>query len=770
MNIKAYDNASRVLDRVGGKLGVLNKQGLAMGIAFAGITMATQAAMAAFQGLKQHVTQSIQSFYAFEKSMAEAATMLDIMEKDLIPGMSKEITALSIAFGQSAVDLSRGLYQALSAGVDAAKAMKFMKASTELASAGLASVETTVDALTTVLNAYGMSVENVNYVSDIMMKTVELGKLRLEDLAGTLGYIAPIAAQAGVSFEEISAAMATLTKQGINAHMAARSLRQTIVNLIAPSEEGKEAMIGLGLAYDDLTLESRGLFGTLELINSAAQGQVGILNQLIPNVRALSAVMGLTGVQSDMFAGGLRDIENAAGTTAEKLKDVTSTTEYAKRVAVAFGEAQEREFGEMAAPWDVFWTKQLAGMKQVGFGKYFGETVDEQMDAVKSSIMGTEKAGMEHEGIDAFAASLNRLETEGSSQAILYERLTNRIREYKQDVVDLNNQLSKTHATHDYSEALRYIPMALEEAIYTNNIFDESTRALVDSIRIQRGEMEKLNDANKQYSIIARASSIETMKIQLDAMGKRGRLNRTQRKQLEEIRKEELKNRIASMENQQKIAQMQGGLTAEEKRLAIIKRGYAEEIYLINDNYATQVHSLERTIGYKNLLIEEHVLDQKTALDNSTLAWNTYYDLLLEETKTWSEEMKTYFEQVQGYTIGTGLDTAKSAMRGLSQMQGWQANLPANKFLSGLRGLQTGDSYIPETGWYKLHEGESVTTKGATNAGGSSRVTVDLTGNLNVNVTKTIGAGDDPEAWVAKKISDGVRRGLITTDIDTLYG
>ncbi|MCK5018098.1 MAG: phage tail tape measure protein [Candidatus Peribacteraceae bacterium] len=787
LNIKARDNASGTLDHISRKLGIFNKQGLAMGIGFAGITLGIQAAMSAFQGLKQHIAQSIKSFYEFEKSMAEAATMLDTMEKDLIPGMGEELTSMSIAFGQSAVDLSKGLYQALSAGVAADKAMKFMSQSAKLASAGLASVETTVDALTTVLNAYGMSVENVAYVGDIMMKTVELGKLRLEDLAGTLGYIAPIAAQAGVAFEEISAAMATLTKQGINAHMAARSLRQTIVNLISPSEEGKTAMIELGLAYDDLTLESRGLYATLELINDAADGQVGVLNQLIPNVRALSAVMGLTGTQSEMFAAGLREIENAAGTVNEKLKDVTSTSEYESRVLEALSAAQDRAFGESMKGWDLFWKENEARMKGGGWvgliptpptmmlGGILGDQVSQQkIDAMKKAF-GELETTVEHEYIDDFAASLNRLETEGQNQAILYERLTTRIAEYKQDVIDLNAQMEKTKATHDYKEALRYIPMALEEASYTNKIFDETTRALVDSIRIQRGEIERLTDANKRYSSSTRGLTIESMKIELDAMNKRGRYSKTQKKRLEEIRKEQLKNRIASMSNQQKMDSIGTGMTGEEKRLESIKRLYSEEIYLINDTYAAQIHSLERNINYKNLLIEEHLEDQDIALSNSKSAWDTYYDLVLDATEEWAADMQTYFKEVMGYSLGEGLEAASQAVHSLEPPAAPSTGVSGIELIETLLGggfpqLQGGLEHVPMTGYYKLHEGEGVKTRGAMNVGGSGRVTVDLTGNLNVNLTRHIGAGDDPESWVAKKISDGVRRGLIKTEIITMYG
>ena len=85
LTIKAYDKASMVLGQVGGKLGIMNKQGLAMGVAFAGINMAVGAAMNALQGIQKWIGESIRAFRDFEMSIAEVSTMLGDMEKEHLP-------------------------------------------------------------------------------------------------------------------------------------------------------------------------------------------------------------------------------------------------------------------------------------------------------------------------------------------------------------------------------------------------------------------------------------------------------------------------------------------------------------------------------------------------------------------------------------------------------------------------------------------------------------------------------------------------------------
>lgn len=741
-NIRARDNASSVLTHITKKMGIFHSEGLKMGLAFGAVTLGVNTAMNALSSLQGYIDDSIQKFYEFEKSMAEVATMMDSFEKQLLPEMEKGITSLSIGLGQNAVDLSRGLYQALSAGVDTGHAMEFMSAASKLAAAGLASVETTVDALTTVLNAYGMKVQQVTYVSDVMMKTVELGKLRLEDLASSLGYVVPVAAQAGISLEEITAAIASLTKQGIDAHMATRSLRQVIVNLISPSEEAKDTAISLGVAYDDLTLEARGFHGVLEMINDATEGNVALLNQLIPNVRALTAVMGLSGTQSTLFKETLDEIYNSAGTVAEKLRDVTSTQEYQSRVLTQALEAQSRALGKATSGWDIFWKKQEVWFKAGGWMGLTGVPGLAAMGNMQglqalagvykdvAEAVGSLKSEVSEAWMTDFVGQLQRVESTATSMELLYSRLSVRVQTYKQDLADLQRQLDKLTASHGFQESLRYIGLALqatdeelESYNYLLNITQsvsgvtaDSIRQLVMSIRQQREEIEQLNQANQELTMATRENQIKMLEIQLAAANRRGRMTRAEEEQLEALRRENLQYRIDMLRNQQEIDQIKNdGLTEDERRLNEIKRMMQEELYLIQDAYEEQVNALQRSIEYKELLISEHEQDMEIALSKSLDAWQTYYDLVYDATEDWAEDMKKLFKEVAGYTIEAAQKKAtKKTMQTPSETP--QEILGERSALGrywNLRDLikgsfQAGTSFIPETGLYLLHRGEAV--------------------------------------------------------------
>ncbi len=173
--------------------------------------------------------------------------------------------------------------------------------------------------------------------------------------------------------------------------------------------------------------------------------------------------------------------------------------------------------------------------------------------------------------------------------------------------MDLEEQKQIVIQTHKYKEALHYIPLALRNATYTSKIFDEKTRALVDSIRIQRNEIKKLNEANRQLSIQTRASSIKQLKLQLYASQHRGRLTRNQEEQLKRLQRADLKRRIATLENEQAIDEIKDkGLTEEEKKLEQIQIVYGERVRTIQDAYQQEINALNNQINAKQMLIMDY--------------------------------------------------------------------------------------------------------------------------------------------------------------------
>src|SRR5438309_10257111 len=91
------------------------------------------------------------------------------------------------------------------------------------------------DALTTAMNAYHMPASAATAVTSQLIATVAAGKTHMQDLAGSMGTIVPIAAALHVPFQQITAAMATMTVQGTDVATSATSLRFLLNALAGPT-------------------------------------------------------------------------------------------------------------------------------------------------------------------------------------------------------------------------------------------------------------------------------------------------------------------------------------------------------------------------------------------------------------------------------------------------------------------------------------------------------------------------------------------------------
>jgi len=180
------------------------------------------------------------AFGDFETQMKMVSTMLDEPEKHM-DAFSRGIRKLSVEFGESTDVLAKGLYDLLSASVDPAKALEVLAVATKAAKGGMTDTAVAVDGLTSVLNAFQMSADQASHVADVMFQTVKRGKLTFPDLAANIGKVAPMARAAGMSMEDMMAAIATMTRQGLSAEEATTRL----VNILkaAPDQAGNIAAL-----------------------------------------------------------------------------------------------------------------------------------------------------------------------------------------------------------------------------------------------------------------------------------------------------------------------------------------------------------------------------------------------------------------------------------------------------------------------------------------------------------------------------------------------
>lgn len=315
-SIGKSDKTLKSMSGTAAGLGKLMLTGLGFFAAFKAVTAFTRA-----------IGDSISMAADLEKSMANVATLVDTTVVSM-EGLTDSVLEMTSEVLKSADDLSAGLYQVFSAGVtDSAEAMEVLRVSAIAATAGLSTTLTSVDAITTVLNAYGLEASEATEISDLMFQTVKLGKTTFDQLAVAIGTVISPAASVGIELDELFASLATLTKGGINTMRATTALRATLLSVIKPGDEAKKAAKRLGLEWNAASLKAKGLVQFLADLREATGGNSEVIAELVPNVRALNAVMALTGKQFDELIDIQRQFEDRSGSTIEAFKKQEDTYE-----------------------------------------------------------------------------------------------------------------------------------------------------------------------------------------------------------------------------------------------------------------------------------------------------------------------------------------------------------------------------------------------------------------------------------------------------------
>ncbi len=323
--------------------------------AFAGM-----AARRAILGLGAALGLATREAVEFQNAMFE---VWSIMKTSQTAGRQivRQVRDLAVEFAKSPTEMAKALYQTISAGVtDAADAMFVLRTASKAAVGGLTSTFAAVDALTTVMNSYGMSVSNATKISDMMFTAVREGKTTFAELSSSVGNVASLASQAGVQFGELMAAVATLTKGGIRTDTAMTSLRQTIVSIISPGAEAVKTAKRIGLEFNAMGLRAKGLGKFLAEVKRRVGGNVEVMATLFPNIRALSGVMNLAGSQAGEFAKQLRNMRDSAGATDKAFKIMSSTAKFKLQKAWARVRDVAISLGAKAMPFVVKGAERVA--------------------------------------------------------------------------------------------------------------------------------------------------------------------------------------------------------------------------------------------------------------------------------------------------------------------------------------------------------------------------------------------------------------------------
>lgn len=262
----------------------------------------------------------------FETAFAEVRTLINDMPESGLNQLKQGLIDLSKQTGILTGESIPAMYQAISASVPADNVVSFLEVASKNAIGGVTDLNTSVDGLTTVLNAYNMDTSEVINVSDLMFETMKKGKTTIGELSRSYFNVIPIAAATGVKFQDISAALATITAQGKPTSVATTQLRQAIVEL---NDEGSKASKTFaeisGQKFTDFIKSGKNLQDALKLMEAKAKASNTTISNLFSSVEAGSAVLSLTGESTARFTEDMETMARAAGATEEAFKKIDET-------------------------------------------------------------------------------------------------------------------------------------------------------------------------------------------------------------------------------------------------------------------------------------------------------------------------------------------------------------------------------------------------------------------------------------------------------------
>jgi len=246
----------------------------------------------------QALNEALRASGEFKMSIEEIRSL----QGDYIKSSVAWSAALKRVSDDSSINIlsvAEGAYQALSNQVaSAADAHIFLAETADLANVAVANMETSVSAVSAIMNSYGMNVSDTREISAALFATVEQGRLRLEDLANTIGNVTIVASQLGISYQEVLASIASLTRKGTSAANAQTYLRNAMLAMIKPSKAMTAALTKMGYASGRAAIDGEGLIGLFDKLYKVAGlsgDELAELAKLFPRIRGLIGAAGLGG-------------------------------------------------------------------------------------------------------------------------------------------------------------------------------------------------------------------------------------------------------------------------------------------------------------------------------------------------------------------------------------------------------------------------------------------------------------------------------------------
>lgn len=250
----------------------------------------------------------------FEDAMANINTLLD--DSSSLQGYEDQVKKMSNETGKDIDIMASGMYQAISSIGDGDQTAVIFKTMARSAKAGGAEVSDAVSLISAGMKGYNqVNDETAKKISDLAFQTAKLGVTTFPEMAKSMQPLFPLSSALGLSYEELFGIMATGTGVTGNTSEVTTQLKAIMSGLMKPTADMQNLIEKYGYSNATAMIQSKGLVGTLEILQSETGGQSDKLAAMFGSTEALTLATALTGTQFDTLKEKLGSMGESTGAT-----------------------------------------------------------------------------------------------------------------------------------------------------------------------------------------------------------------------------------------------------------------------------------------------------------------------------------------------------------------------------------------------------------------------------------------------------------------------
>ncbi len=302
----------------------------------------------------------------FDDSLDKIVAILGVSREE-VEAWRTDMLKLSTQTGKGPKELADAMYSVAQAGLRGSDALEALKVSAMASATGMGDTKTVADAVTSALNAYGPANLSAATATGVLVATVKNGKMQLDELAPIIGKLLPVSAQLGVSFGEVSGAVAAMSRLGMGARQTVSALRGVFMTLLKPTDQTRTALEWVGLSFNGLRrqLKEQGLLSVLQTLKEHFGDNEQAMARVFPEAEGLVGLLNLIGKNGEAARSVIADVAKATGQdlkNAFNIANQDASQKFAKALAVL--QVALIKLGDIALPTVIKLTQMLSSAVQ----------------------------------------------------------------------------------------------------------------------------------------------------------------------------------------------------------------------------------------------------------------------------------------------------------------------------------------------------------------------------------------------------------------------